>query len=81
MKNKGMVCRLVNVVCLFSWSLQLTQQLPTGRAGIAFNDRIFWAGGHTSVCANITGSCLVEIHNLNTGNVSIQKKTQFGQTG
>lgn len=62
-----------------SWSTGTLTQGKYDHAGIAVNDKIFWAGGYTGSYPNITGSCSVEIHNVNTGNVSIQSLSKPGR--
>jgi N-acetylneuraminic acid mutarotase len=56
-----------------SWSTGLLSEGKYGHAGIAVKDRIFWAGGNTGAFPNIAGSCSVEIVNVITGEISIQK--------
>ncbi len=54
-----------------AWSTSSLTEGKLGHAGVAVNDKIFWAGGWTGSYPT-TGSCSVEIHNVNTGNKSIQ---------
>jgi N-acetylneuraminic acid mutarotase len=62
-----------------SWSTGTLTQGKYDHAGIAVNDKILWAGGQTGSYPNITSSCTVEIHNMNTGNVSIQSLSKPGR--
>lgn len=60
-----------------TWSASSLAEGRIGHAGIAVGDKIFWAGGHTGSFPTIP-SCSVEIHNINTGNVTIQKLSHPG---
>jgi hypothetical protein len=56
-----------------TWSNSLLTEGKGGHAGIAVNDKIFWAGGYSGFGPNMTRSCSVEIMNPNTGSTSIQQ--------
>jgi len=61
-----------------SWSTSYLTEGKLGHTGVVVKDNIFWAGGTTGASPSITGSCNVEIKNVNTGAVSIQKLFQPG---
>ncbi len=61
-----------------SWSVSYLTEGKLGHAGVAVNDKIFWAGGETGYFPSITSSCSVEIRNVSNGSVSIQQLSKPG---
>lgn len=62
-----------------SWSISSLNEGKLGHAGVAVNDKIFWAGGETGHFPSVTGSCSVEIRNVSNGSVSIQQLSKPGK--
>lgn len=61
-----------------SWSTSFLTEGRLGHAGIAANDKVIWAGGLTGSFPAIAGTCSAEIHNLTTGEVSVQRLASPG---
>jgi len=61
-----------------SWSTSTLSEGKFGHGAAAFNDKVFWAGGTTGSYPNLTPSCNVDIKNVKTGEVSIQKLSSPG---
>jgi hypothetical protein len=54
-----------------TWATSHIGEPKAELAGIAVGNNIYWAGGHNGYYSN--ASCLVEIHDVNTGNSSHEK--------
>jgi N-acetylneuraminic acid mutarotase len=61
-----------------SWSTSTLSEGKYGHGAAALNDKVFWAGGTTGSYPNLTASCNVDIKNVKTGEVSIQKLSSPG---
>lgn len=61
-----------------SWSISSLNEGKLRHAGVAVNDKIFWAGGSTGYFPSIAGSCSVEIRTVSNGSVSIEQLSKPG---
>lgn len=55
-----------------SWSASYLRERKMNLAGIALNDKIYWAGGQTGSFPSLSNSCSVEIVDVNTWSSSVQ---------